>query len=77
MYLRYIENNDKYCYIENNNNKNNIFEFYARIICIHIQIYFAKIITKDIKRKKDQRFLHFYISNKITLINSIYNFVYT
>lgn len=59
MYLRYIENNDKYRYIENNNNKKNIFEFYACIICIHIQIYFAKIITKDIKRKKDQRFLHF------------------
>lgn len=59
MYLRYIENNDKYRYIENNNNKNNIFEFYARIICIHIQIYFVKIITKDNKRKKNQRFLHF------------------
>lgn len=75
MYLRYIENNDRY--IENNNNKNNIFEFYARIICIHIQIYFAKIITKDNKRKKIKDFYIFYISNKITLINSIYNFVYT
>lgn len=71
MYLRYIENNDRY--IENNNNKNNIFEFYARIICIHIQIYFAKIITKE---KKIKDFYIFYISNKITLINSIYNFVY-